>query len=144
MKSVAVNIESIVSELMDHYGIDAPPVPIEAILQNPARGMWQEVAFSALPPEYVSLKEPFALRLALARLLVDMLLGCPWGEERGLAGLSRQEKTVPAMTRALLMPRSLLMGLPATALNPPMVRLMFEVPLEEARRRLIEVDVLIP
>jgi hypothetical protein len=140
MSAAIVSAEAIISELLDHYRIDSPPVPIERILQTPARGMWDEVDLSRfqLPPANDG--DPFALRMALAVLLARMLCASPWGAQRGLNAQCDDE----ALARTLLMPRELLIGLPAVALTPPRVQRMFQSPLPQARRRLIELDVLIP
>lgn len=139
-----MSVELIIDELLGHYTIDSPPVPVELILQNPARDMWDEVDLSRLPKALAGDPRPFALRLFLAQLLARMLCESVWGRERGLPGPGEPDKALAPLARALLMPRSLLAALPASALNPKMVHSMFQVPLEEARRRLIEVDVLVP
>jgi hypothetical protein len=140
MSAVIVSAEAIVSELLEHYRIDSPPVPVELILQTPARGMWNEVdlAYFRAPPEADD--GPFAMRMALALLLARMLCVSPWGAQRGLNSGCNDE----ALARALLMPHALLVGLPAIALTPPRIHQMFQSPLQQARRRLIELDVLIP
>lgn len=139
-----MSVDIIISELLGHYAINSAPVPVEMILQNPARDMWSGVDLSRLSRALVSDSRPFALRLALAQLLVRLLCESAWGRERGLPDPGEREGALAPLVRALLMPRNLLAALPVSALNPEMVQMMFQVPQEEASQRLIEVDVLIP
>lgn len=135
-----VPVERLAIELLAHYAIETPPVPVEAMLQNPARDMWQEVDFALLGAQ-LNTPDPLALRMALACLLAQHLLNSPWGQAHGANQAAPPLEDVRQLARAVLMPRPMLSALPAAALEPAALGRMFEVPRDEARRRLIELDV---
>ena len=130
-------LESIASELLKIFGVEKPPVPIEAILQNPKEGMWEEVNVSQLTGSFLSIKDRFSPRMSLARLLARHLVMCDWGEERGVADLiNRDEERMRAFARMLIMPRDMIKSLNAGMRNPVAISLQFEVPEEDAELRL--------
>jgi hypothetical protein len=140
MTSLLIRVERVMAELLDTYGVYAPPVPIEAILQRPRPGMWEIVDFSELSGTFFAMKDPHGPRLALARLLVRLLVSTPWGMERGLGELEGRPTAVYAAARALLMPRPMLMALPAASLVPGTISILYEVPETEVERRLVEIE----
>jgi hypothetical protein len=132
-------LDAIASELIKIYGIEKPPIPIEAILQNPKEGMWEEVNVSQLTGSFLSLKDRFSPRMSLARLLARHLLMSEWGEERHIVDLiNRDDERMRAFARMLVMPQELIQALSAGMRNPVAISLQFEVPEEEAEARLSE------
>jgi hypothetical protein len=87
---------------------------------------------------FYALNDPYGPRLALARLLVRLLAGSAWGAKRGMAGIETQSSAVYRVARALLMPRAMVTEMPAAALNPATISALYQAPLPEAEKRLIE------
>jgi hypothetical protein len=135
-----INTESIIAQLLAAYGITDAPVPIEVILQQPRPGMWEHVDLAELSGTFFAMDNPYSPRLALARLLIRLIAGSAWGIERGLNVLDGRNEAVYAAARILLMPRDILARMPAVALNPETVSTLFEVPLAEAKKRLLELE----
>lgn len=136
-----VNAETIAAELLTAYGIQTPPVPIEAILQHPMPDMWETVDLSDLSGTFYVIGDPYMPRLALARLLVRMLADSEWGTHHGLTGAVRSTDRVNHMARAILAPRPWLAKLPAAALKPIAISALYQIPLSEAIERLQELDI---
>jgi hypothetical protein len=141
MSRPALNVEQVATELMADYEIRLPAVPLEAILQDPRPTMWRAVNLHDLRPGFHAIQVPFGTRMVLAQLLARLLIDSAWGEQRGLAPMRGQPTAVHALGRAILMPRVMLMRLPAEALQPPMVSRLYEAPLSEAADRLAELGV---
>ena len=131
-------LDDIVGELLTIYDIRRAPIPIEVILQQPMPDMWEQVDLAAVSGTFYALNDPYGPRLALARLLVRLLAGSAWGGQRGMAGLDMQPSAVYRAARALLMPKAMIVEMPAAALNPTTVSTLYQVPPSEAEQRLIE------
>ena len=131
-------LDAVIAELLDAYAVRRAPVPIEAILQQPHPEMWEQVDLAELSGTFYALNDPFGPRLALARLLIRLLAGSSWGAQRGLAELDGNPAAVYRAARSLLMPRAMVVEMPAAALNPATVSTLFQVPQSEAEQRLIE------
>ncbi|MFN8378665.1 MAG: hypothetical protein U0452_08345 [Anaerolineae bacterium] len=141
MISSTLNVETVASRLLDVYGIQSPPVPIEAILQHPMPDMWEKVDLSAISGTFFAMDDPYRPRLAVARLLVRLLSSTEWGIRLGLAGITNSSEQVYHQARAILAPRSWLAQLPAASLTPPVIRTVYQLPLSEAMIRLQELGV---
>src|SRR5690606_14241469 len=125
---------------MDAFSITAPPIPIERILQNPQSDMWDDVDLSRLSGSFLKLKESFSPRMSLARMLARHVASCDWGAARGLSGLDRDESKLYSFARMLVMPANMIMQLNETARTPHLLGTYFEVPEEDARVRLKELE----
>ncbi len=134
--------ERTVNELMALYHVEQPPVPLEAILQQPQAGMWTRIDLSVIAGPLAEAREIYTTRLALGQLLAHLICTCPWGSQRELDPLAQDEAALRKLTRSLLMPRDLLYRMPASTLKPSAMKALFEVPQLEARQRLVEVGVL--
>lgn len=134
--------ERTVNELMALYHVQTPPVPLEAILQQPQPGMWTRIDLSVVAGPMLEAHDIYSTRLALAQLLAHLICTSPWGSQRSLNVLAQDETALHQLTRILLMPRDLLYTLPTSTLRPAAMRALFEVPQVEARRRLVEVGVI--
>jgi len=131
-------LERAVNDLLAAFEVNAPPIPVEVMLQRPKPDMWQRVNLSELSAAFVNVRERYSPRMSIARLLVRYVCRSEWGAVRQLAQFQGDEQAVRIFARTLLMPRSLLEILPESNRNPVTVSYRFEVPEDEARVRLIE------
>jgi 16S rRNA (guanine966-N2)-methyltransferase len=134
-------LETVAQELMDAFKIVAPPIPIESMLQRPAEEMWEEVDISQLSSSFLNISQSYSPRMSLARLLARHVVNCPWGAERELTGLDRDENKLYRFARMLVMPASMVIQLTPTARTPHLVSVHFEVPETDAQLRLQELTV---
>jgi hypothetical protein len=133
-------LESVTQELMDAFSITAPPIPIESMLQHPRPDMWEDVDISQLSGSFIRVREGYAPRMSLARLLARHVVNCPWGQARNLQGIEREEGKLYRFARMLVMPESMILELSPTARTPQLVSVHFEVPEDDARLRLQEMS----
>ena len=131
-------LESVAQELMDEFRIVAPPIPVESMLQRPGSQMWEEVDISQLSSSFLNISQSYSPRMSLARLLARHVINCPWGQERGLNGIDRDESLLYSFARMLVMPANMVMQLTQTARTPHLVSIHFEVPEPDAQMRLQE------
>lgn len=131
-------LESIASELIDTFEINAPPIPIESMLQHPKADMWEEVNILQLSYGFL-VKETYSPRMSLARLLARHVVESDWGKLRNAPDLLSSEEDLYRFARMLIMPLSMVKALSSGARNPTAMSLHFEVPEEDARLRLVEV-----
>lgn len=132
-------LEAIANELIALYGVQGSPVPIERMLQRPLNGMWEELDVSQLSGSFINISNRYSPRMSLARLLARHIVGSPWGKERGLGEIARDEELMRAFARMLTMPSSLIAVLSASARTPEWMSTHFEVPPDDAEARLQEV-----
>lgn len=135
-----VHLETVAEELMAAFSITAPPIPIERILQNPQSDMWDDVDLSRLSGSFLKLTESYSPRMSLARMLARHVASCGWGAARGLSSLDRDEAKLYSFARMLVMPANMVMQLNETARTPHLIGTYFEVPEEDARVRLKELE----
>jgi hypothetical protein len=133
-------INQIAEELIRLFRVQLPPVPIEAMLQHPLPGMWEEVDISQVSGSYLTIGSPYLPRMSLARVLARHIAGSAWGTERGLRTLLGDAPAISALARAVIMPRSMIEMLAPAALTAATVSDHFEVPLREAAARLEELN----
>ena len=133
-------LESVTQELMDAFNIAAPPIPIESMLQHPRPDMWDDVDITQLSGSFLNISESYSPRMSLARLLARHVINCPWGSERNLTGVDREEGKLYRFARMLVMPESMILELTPTARTPQLVSAHFEVPEDDARLRLQELS----
>lgn len=143
MTSRALNVESVAHQLLSAYGIQTPPVPLEAILQHPLPDMCHRIDLAVLPDTFFAQDDPYRPRQALAHLLVCLLADSEWGSQHGLAGVASSADKVNQLARAILMPRDWLSQLPPAALEPGVLGALYQVPVAEAIIRLQELDVFV-
>lgn len=135
-------LEQVAEEVLRIFDIDHPPIPIEIMLQRPKPNMWHEVNITDLSVGFLRTGGPFAPRMSLARLLARHIIQSPWGEERSLPDMLKDDKTeegLRSFARMLIMPAAMVRGLSVVARNPASMSAHFEVPEEDARLRLKEV-----
>lgn len=132
-------LEASADQIIAAFGIKAPPVPIELMLQKPVNDMWEEVDLMQLSGTFMSMRDRYSPRMSLARLLARHIAGSSWGQERSLLEALEDQEGVAAFARMLIMPRSLMQNYTSGDLNPTLVSFQFEVPEEDARLRLQEI-----
>ncbi len=132
-------LEAIAQEILDIFEVYAPPVPIELMLQHPRREMWEEVDPAQLSGSFLSLKDRYSPRMSLTRLLVRHIASSAWGHEVGLFDIVQNNiDHLNRFARMLIMPRDMVLGLPASNRNPTIMSNYFEVPPDDAEKRLTE------
>lgn len=134
------HLEAVVEELMSAFKIAAPPIPIESMLQHPLEDMWEEVDITQLSSSFLNVTQSYSPRMSLARLLARHVVNCPWGEQRHLKGVDRDETTLYRFARMLVMPSNMVHQLTPTARTPHLVSVHFEVPEADAQLRLQELS----
>ncbi len=137
----AKQLEAVVRELLEMYGVAAPPIPIERVLQHPHSDMWDEVDVSDLTGNFLNISTPFSPRMSLARFLARHIAKSPWGIKRGLGGLGADDESIHHFARVIIMPIDLVLELNTNSRTPQLISLHFEVPEDDARLRLLELGV---
>ena len=139
-------LEDAANEIMQIYEIEIPPVPIEMILQKPRNNMWREMDVTQLSGSFLSLRHPYSPRMSLTRMLARHVAYSDWGEERGLAEIVSvdlaEEGALRAFARMLVMPGDLMAQLTPSERTPDAISEKFEVPPDDAERRLEELAAL--
>lgn len=131
-------LEAIATEVIETFEIQAPPVPIESMLQHPLPGMWEEVDITKLSGGFLSIKDTYSPRMSLTRLLARHIVSSEWGRARHMHEMIKTDSSIHAFARMLIMPLSMVRALSKSARNPTTMSLHFEVPEDDARQRLIE------
>lgn len=134
-------LERIANELVETFNITIPPIPIESMLQHPKPDMWEDLDISQLSGSFLRVTEHYSPRMSLARLLARQLASSPWGQTRGLLTKIRDELTLHRFARMIVMPAPMVLELNAAARTPSLLSAHFEVPEEDARLRLEELEV---
>ncbi len=132
------HLEAIAQEVIDSFEVTAPPVPIETMLQKPPNNMWSEVDVNQLSGNFLNIKDRYSPRMSLARLLTRHILSSEWGAQRGLPTLITHTDHVQAFARMLVMPREMITAMTTGGRNPTSMSIHFEVPEEDALKRLQE------
>lgn len=129
-------LESISRELVQLYGIVAPPIPVERMLQSPHPGMWDEVDMNNFSSTFLNISTPFSPRMSLARVLARQIAESKWGRQRGLD--ENDERMIHVLARVIIMPADFVLEINEASRTPNLIGLHFEVPEEDARLRLEE------
>lgn len=132
-------LEAVANELIDVFEIKSPPIPIENILQHPKPDMWSKVDITKLSSGFL-MRDVHSPRMSLARLLVRHIVLSNWGRDRNVHELIHSEEDIHTFARMLMMPQKMLLGLSSGARTPVTMAFHFEVPEDEARLRLEELD----
>lgn len=132
-------LESIGRELIQLYGIVAPPIPIEQMLQHPHPDMWEEVDMNDFSSTFLNVSTPYSPRMSLSRVLARQIAKSPWGEQRGMS--EDDERIIHSLARVIIMPADLITEINEASRTPQLISLHFEVPEEDARLRLEELGV---
>lgn len=135
-------LERIASALIQTFGIQEPPIPIEIMLQHPKPNMWDEVDITQLSVSFLKTGGPYSPRMSLTRLLARHIIRSEWGAEHGITAIIKGEKiedVVQIFARMLIMPLEMIQRLSSHARTPAAMSAHFEVPEEDANRRLGEV-----
>jgi hypothetical protein len=127
--------DAVVSELMEAFEVDRPPVPVELMLKRPRPGMWREPNLGDMSLSFIQISSPFSPRMSIARLLARHVCGCPWGEARGLRR-DHPDEDIRYLARAILMPARMVAGVPEAQRDPLDLSARFEVPESDALARL--------
>ncbi len=138
--SIHEQLEAIAQELLHEFEIDTPPVPVELMLHRPKDGMWEEVDINQLSGTFLSVRDYYSPRISVARLLARHVVNCPWGQMRELGNLIPNENTLNAFARMIIMPQEMVAQLRPATRNSIAMSMHFEVPEEEARLRLQELE----
>ncbi len=136
-------LETIATELISTFEIENPPIPIEIMLQRPKSDMWDEVDITELSVGFLKTGGHFSPRMSLARLLARHIVQSEWGRQRGLYDMMKQDKDemlLRAFARMLIMPANMVKALSSGARTPIAMSMHFEVPEEDARLRLKELE----
>ncbi len=138
-----IQLETIAGELIKTFEIQNPPIPIEIMLQRPKPDMWDEVDITELSVGFLKTGGHFSPRMSLARLLARHIVQSDWGHRRGLQDILKQDKNeelLRAFARMLIMPAEMVKSLSAGARTPITMSMHFEVPEDDARLRLKELE----
>lgn len=131
-------LEAVAAELLETFKVVSPPIPVESMLQHPLDGMWEEVDPTQLSGTFINIRQQFSPRMSLARLLARHVIVSPWGKQRELMPVLKNDQLLRAFARMLVMPGTMVMSLSSGARNPTSMSMHFEVPDEDARQRLQE------
>jgi len=129
-------LESIVHELLNIYEVYAPPIPVEMILQTPRDGMWDELDITQISASFLQVGVGYSVRMPIARVLARHITRSDWGTSRGVSSSVVDEQILPAFARMLVMPAHLVMELKQDSRTPDLLAAHFEVPVDDARLRL--------
>ena len=130
------DLEVVVTELLEAFEINIPPVPVESMLQKPPSGMWKEVDITQISGNFLKITDTYSPRMSMARLLARHIVASEWGKARELGRLSGDEDGLYTFARMVIMPKSMVDEMSAGAKTPTAMRLHFEVPEEDAQLRL--------
>ncbi|PJF28367.1 MAG: hypothetical protein CUN53_00585 [Phototrophicales bacterium] len=133
-------LELIAEEVIKAFEINAPPIPIEKMLQHPKPDMWEDLDISQISVNFLKVTNYYSPRMSLARLLARQLCASRWGSRLGLDAIWGNEIKLHRFTRMLVMPSSMITELTLTARTPSIMSVHFEVPLDDARLRLEELN----
>lgn len=131
------HLEIVATTLIQSFDIQSPPIPIESMLQNPHSNMWTEVDAKSLTLGF-TVREAFAPRMSLARLLARHIIKSDWGATHDLDKIVKDKTLVHAFARMLVMPYDMVNALSSGARNPTTMSFHFEVPETDARQRLLD------
>ena len=99
--------------------------------------MWPKIDLSQLTLSFTSRGDRFAPRISVARLVVRQLVYTEWGKQHRLPELVGDDSSkIIDFGRMILMPRSLIDGMPAKEQTPIGVAMSFMVPEDDAEARL--------
>jgi hypothetical protein len=131
-------IERGVDAILQVYQLEAPPVPVEIMLQRPHNDLWEAADPSELSQATSAQFSRYGLRMSVARLLSRTIANSQWGQDQGLAVLSDEREPIRAFARALLMPRVMIEQIAPGVRTPTLIAMRFQVPEEDAKLRLLD------
>lgn len=135
-------IETAVNDLIQQFELDTPPVPVELMVQRPRPGMWKAIDLNELSGSFIKVGHRYSPRMSIARLLARTALRSEWGQRFKLTEIITDEPGLHTLARAITMPKVMLDQLPAASRNPDIVVMRFEVPEDDARKRLSDLGYL--
>lgn len=133
-----VKLDAIASDLLKAFDVKAPPIPVESMLQKPVDGMWEQINIAQLTGSFLSIKDLYSPRMSMARLLARHVVNCEWGRARNLPDMVQSEDDMRIFARMLIMPREMIERLSTGSRNPVAMAMHFEVPEEDAQKRLLQ------
>jgi hypothetical protein len=137
------HLEEISAELITTFQIQYPPVPIEIMLQKPLPDMWAEVDITELSVGFLKSGGQYSPRMSLARLLAKHIVQSEWGSKRNMKAIIQQgdeQALVRQFARMLIMPTAMVRSLSPSARTPQTMGIHFEVPEEDARLRMMDLQ----
>lgn len=133
-------MEVAVEELIELFEITTPPIPIESMLQRPRANMWSEVDITKLSSSFIRADGIYSPRMSLARMLTRHLVTSDWGKSRGLYDIVTDPDELYTFARMLIMPRNMILQLSSAARTPSAMSIHFQVPEDDAKIRLIQIN----
>ncbi|MEM6283513.1 MAG: hypothetical protein AAF787_15080 [Chloroflexota bacterium] len=131
-------LETVVNEILTIFDVNTPPVPVESMLQKPVNDMWDEVDVTQLSGSFLRLNDQYSPRMSMARLLARHIIFSEWANTHNISHLQEDVDGIRAFARMVIMPRVMVQDMSAGARTPTTMRLHFEVPEADARKRLEE------
>jgi len=137
-------IQQLAQQLLDHYRVTAPPVPIDELLRHPVQDLWDT------NPEKISTiighgLYRYAPRLAAARLLYRYISDSAAARAAGFdAPWPAARREVKYFARCLLMPEEWIRAVPEADRTPDAISELFQVTSFDALIRLAELGLPVP
>ncbi|MBX3082449.1 MAG: hypothetical protein KF716_12505 [Anaerolineae bacterium] len=131
-------IDLAVADLLTIYQVDAPPIPVELMLQRPKAGLWEAADPNELTNSAGMRQNKYTLRMSVSRLLARSISLSQWGHDHNLSVLEYDKEALRAFARAILMPRKMLEQIYEGIRTPPVIAMRFQVPAEDAQLRLLD------
>ena len=100
-------IENAVHAMLEAFDVDAPPVPVDTMLQDPHEGLWEEVNVAEMSATFLSLHDRYSPRMSVVRLLARHVIRSAWGVEHGLEVVRTDVEYLHRFARAIVIPRQL-------------------------------------
>lgn len=137
-------LEGVVAELINEFGITAPPIPVERMLQEQHKQLWNAIDITQISTGFLKVTSPYSPRMSLARFVARMVAASEWGQVRGLYPFSDHSPVFQAFARIILMPGVMMREIGVEARTPELMSEHFQVPEEDAQRRLDDLQVYSP
>lgn len=136
------NIERAVDAMLALYAIDAPPIPVEMMLQSPKPNTWEKADVNQLSNSSNLRHSRHALRLSVARLLAREAARSAWGATWGLDEIAINAEALRKLARAIIMPRTMIEAISLDVRTAQVLGMRFRVPDEDAQLRLNDLNIL--
>jgi hypothetical protein len=136
------NIERAVDAILALYAVDAPPIPVEVMLQSPKPNTWEKADISHLSNSINLRTSRHALRLSVARLLAREVSDSAWGATWRLSDIATNAEGLRKLARAIIMPRPMIEAISLDVRTAQVIGMRFRVPEEDAQLRLNDLNIL--
>ncbi|MEO1442610.1 MAG: hypothetical protein AAFV33_19565, partial [Chloroflexota bacterium] len=91
-----------------------------------------------LSGSFLRMDDQYSPRMSMARLLARHVVYSAWGADHNVGHLKEDTDGIRAFARMIIMPQTMVQELSTGARTPTTMRLHFEVPEDDARKRLEE------